>query len=78
MQDVKLTWKADAARAAVPEGLDAGSRDADRVRVVPVRLEGARGQEHLCALETERARTKPNRVPSRSAGSFKTIGIDAS
>ena len=77
MQDVQLTGQADAARATVAERLYAGCGDADRVGVVPVRLERAVGQVHLRALQAGRPRPEPNRV-AQAAGSFKTIGIDAS
>ena len=62
MQDVQLTGQADTARAAVAKGLHAGGRDADRVGVVPVRLERARGEVDLGALDAVRARSEPDRV----------------
>src|SRR5262249_53923194 len=74
MEDVQLSGQAYAARTAVAERLHAGCGDADRVGVVPVRPERAGGEVHLRALEARRARAEANRV----AGSFKTIGIDAS
>jgi len=77
MQDVQLTGQTYTPRAAVAERLNAGRGDADRVGVVPVRLERAGGEVHLCALEAGRARPEPNRV-APLAGSFKTIGIDPS
>ena len=77
VEDVQLTGQADAAQAAVAEGLHAGGGDADRVGVVTVRLERAGGEIDLRPLEAGRPGTEPNRVPAPVAGSFKTIGIDA-
>ena len=51
MQDVQLTGQADTLRAAVTKDLHAGRRDADPVGVVPVRIEPARGDVDLCALD---------------------------
>jgi hypothetical protein len=77
MEDVQLTGQADSARHAVPERLHAGGSDADRVEVVPVRLECEGGEVDLCALEAGRARPESNRVRPPVAGSFKTVRIDA-
>jgi hypothetical protein len=77
MQDVQLPGQADPPRAAVAERLHAGGGDADRVGVVPVRLERAGGEVHLEAFQAGRAGPQPDRVAPPAAGSFKTIGIDA-
>ena len=77
LEDHHLPGQCHALRAAVPKGLDARGREADRVRVVPVGLEPAGREVHLRALQSRRARPEANRVAPRAAGSFKTIGIDA-
>jgi len=77
MQHVQLARQADAAGAAVAKSLDAGRGDADRVGVVPVRLEGAGGQVHLRALDAVGTRSEPDRVGTQAAGPFKTIDIHA-
>jgi hypothetical protein len=77
MQDLQLSRETDPPRAAVAERLHSGCGDADRVGVVPVRLEREGGEVHLCTFEAGRARAEPNRVTPTVAGSFKTIGIDA-
>ena len=62
MQDVQLTGQADTLRAAVAKALHAGRRDADPVGVVPVRIEPARREVDLGALDAVSARSKPDRV----------------
>jgi hypothetical protein len=78
MQDVQLTGQADTLRAAVTKDLHAGRRDADPVGVVPVRIEPARGEVDLCALDAVSARSEPDRVRPSAAGSFKSADIDVS
>lgn len=77
MQDRQLAGQADAPRAAVAERLHPGGGEADRIGVVPVRLERAGGQVHLGALEADRARSEPNRVAPPAAGPLEAIDIDA-
>jgi len=77
VEDHELPRQGDAPRAAVAKRLHAGPGNANRVGVVAVRLERARGEIHLRALETERACPEANRVAPLVARSFKTIGIDA-
>jgi hypothetical protein len=76
VQDHELSRKRDAPRAAIAERLHAGRGDADRVRVVPMRLERPAREEDLGAFEAGRARPEADQV--RAARSFKTIGVDAS
>jgi hypothetical protein len=78
VQEMELSRQANTPGAAVVEGLHADSGDADRVRVVSVRLEGAGAEVDGRAFETGRTWPGANRVASPFAGSFKTIGIDAS
>ena len=88
VQDVELTGQADTARAAVAERLHTGDCDADRIGVVPVRLERGRTEAYLCTLDPVRPRAEPHRLrpagparvgpAARAAGSFKTLGVDDS
>src|SRR6184192_3175318 len=77
MEHVKLTGQANTARTAVMERLHPGGGDADRIRVVAVRLEEMGGEIDLCALDPARSRSEPDRVWGPAAGSFKTAGADA-
>jgi hypothetical protein len=78
MQEVKLTGQADATRAAVAERLDTGDGDADRVRVMPMRLEPARREVSLRARDPVDGRPEPKRVRPQRARSFKTAVIAGS
>jgi hypothetical protein len=75
VQDMELPGQADPARAAVAEGLHAGGGDADRVGVVPVRLERARGQVDLRPLQTRRPGPEADRVAPPAARWFKTTRV---
>ncbi|MNT86233.1 hypothetical protein D3C72_2264990 [compost metagenome] len=74
VNDDDASGRAVTALAAILEGLDAAERYAERIGVVPMRLEDLAVQPRLDALYAVDGRCHADAVARRSAQSFKIDG----